>query len=129
MATIEYVQGDRANQTVQEVYADICRTYGCKEPHKVYQLMGHVPEYLKASWERSKLCFKDEGKLGIKLKHIVTLAVSAVNNCDYCVKIHTVRLKQLGMTDEEIVELMMVVDLATGYNRFVQGLKADLEAS
>jgi hypothetical protein len=31
------------------------------------------------------------------------------------------------MTDKQIVELMMVVDLVNGYNRFVQGLQADPE--
>jgi AhpD family alkylhydroperoxidase len=127
MATIEYVRDANAEGLVKEVYEDIKKTYGCREPHKVYQLMGYTPEYLQASWERSKLCFKDEGKLGVKVKHIITLAVSIINNCDYCVKIHTGRLKQLGMTDEELVEMMMVVDLAAGYNRFVQGLDADHE--
>lgn len=128
MATIRYVSDSEADGTTREVYEDIKRTYGSPEPHKVYQLMGHVPEFLRASWERSKLCFKEEGELGIFLKHIVTLAVSATNNCDYCVKIHTARLKELGMTDRQLVELMMVVDLANGYNRFVQGLQADPES-
>jgi AhpD family alkylhydroperoxidase len=127
MATIDYVKDGEAEGLVKEVYDDIKKTYGCREPHKVYQLLAHVPEFLAASWERSKLCFKDEGKLGIKLKHIITLAVSTVNNCDYCVNIHTIRLKQLGMTEEELVELMMVVDLVQGYNRFVHGLQADKE--
>lgn len=57
----------------------------------------------------------------------ITLAVSATNNCDYCVNIHTARLKELGMTEKQLVELMMVVDLVDGYNRFVQGLQADPE--
>jgi AhpD family alkylhydroperoxidase len=127
MATIGYLRDSEAEGKTKEVYEDIKRTYGCSEPHKVYELMGYVPEYLAASWERSKLCFKDEGELGIKLKHIITLAVSATNNCDYCVNIHTARLKELGMTDKQIVELMMVVDLVNGYNRFVQGLQADPE--
>jgi hypothetical protein len=29
------------------------------------------------------------------------------------------------MTEEEIVELMMVVDVVNGYNRFAQGLQPD----
>lgn len=127
MATISYVQDREAEGKTKEIYEDIKKTYGCPEPHKVYELMGHLPEFLGPSWERSKLCFLEEGELGLKLKHIITLAVSATNNCDYCVNIHTARLKKLGMTEKQLVELMMVVDLSNGYNRFVQGLQADPE--
>lgn len=125
MGTIRDVPYDSAEGVVKEVYEDINQVYGCQEPSQFYQLMGHVPEYLAASWERSKLCYLNEGKLGMKLKHIITLAVSATNNCDYCVKYHTIRLKELGMADDEIVELMMVVDVVNGYNRFAQGLQPD----
>jgi AhpD family alkylhydroperoxidase len=124
MATFRHVKIEEAEGVVKDVYDDIKTTYG-RNASQFYQCMGHSPEYLKASWERSKLCYLDEGKLGMKLKHIVTLAVSATNNCDYCVKYHTIRLKELGMSDEELVELMMVVDVVNGYNRFAQGAMPD----
>ena len=93
----------------------------------IYRLLGYKPEYLRASWERSKLCFQEEGKLGLKLKHMVALCVAATNSSDYFAEIHTERLKELGMTDAELVEVLLVIDLVCGYNRYVQGLQVDIE--
>ena len=125
--TIPYLSDDEANAAAEEVYDDIKKAYGNKEPDLIYRLMGYKPEYLKASWERNKLCFQDEGKLGIKVKHLVALCVAATNSNDYFIEAHMARLKDLGVTDEELVETLLVIDLSCGYNRYVQGLLADPE--
>jgi hypothetical protein len=36
-------------------------------------------------------------------------------------------LKVMDMSDPELVELLLVIDLTCGYNRYVQGLQANLE--
>ncbi|MBI3609395.1 MAG: carboxymuconolactone decarboxylase family protein [Nitrospirae bacterium] len=66
-----------------------------------------------------------KGKLDPKTKQVIALAVSATNNCEYCIHAHTVVLKQMGYTDEMIVELMAVVDLYNGFNKFLDGLRVE----
>ena len=125
--TIPYLSEDEADEAATEVFGEIRKAYGNKEPEVIYRLMGYKPEYLKASWERSKLCFQEEGKLGLKLKHMAALCVAATNSNDYFAEIHTERLKELGMTDAELVEVLLVIDLVCGYNRYVQGLQVGIE--
>jgi AhpD family alkylhydroperoxidase len=125
--TIPPLSERKAEASTKDIYGDIRESYGRREPDMVYQFMGYVPGYLKASWERSRLCFQEEGKLGLKMKHAIAFGVAATNSCDYYVGVHAARLKELGTTDEELVELMLIVDLTCGYNRYVQGLQADTE--
>ena len=125
--TTPYLTDDDADAAAKEVYEDIKKAYGNREPEVIYRLMGYHPEYLKWSWERSKLCFEEEGKLGLKLKHIIAFCVAATNSNDHFVKAYTKRLKELDLTDEDLVELLLVIDLTCGYNRYVQGLQAQIE--
>ena len=36
-------------------------------------------------------------------------------------------IRDLGLGDAELVELLLVIDLTCGYNRYVQGLQANME--
>ena len=86
--------------------------------------MGHTPEYLAASWTRSRYLYGMDTKFTVKEKHALTLAISATNNCEYCVRSHTTRLRQLGLTNEALAELLMTVDTTNGYDKFAEGTRA-----
>ena len=135
MATIPYYRYSSAEGPAKDVYDDIMATYkayNLKEPHGIYQLMGHTPAFLAASWRRSRHLYGGTPEnmdaslslLTLKEKHLVTLGISATNNCEYCVRIHTTRLEQLKMTRDEQIELLMVVDVVNGYDKFVEGTRA-----
>ena len=124
MATIPFKHVDDAEGLAKEVYENIMRTYGMDEPPGIYQLMGNTPEFLAATWPRSRYLFGKDSNFSLRDKHILTLGVSAINNCEYCVRIHTDRLGQLGVTREELVELMMVVDVVAGAAKFAEGTRA-----
>ena len=121
MPTISCVHRSEADEATRKVYEDIIRTYGLEEPREIYLLMGHTPEYLAASWSRSHYIYGMDTKFTVKEKHALTLAISATNNCEYCVRSHTTRLRQLGLTDEALVELLMTVDAVNGYDKFAEG--------
>lgn len=54
---------------------------------------------------------------------MIAAAVSAANGCDYCVQAHTAALRDMGCGDAELVELMAVVDLFSGFNKMLEGLQ------
>lgn len=124
MASISYVTVAQAEGLTRDIYEDIMRTYGCAEPHGVYQLMGHTPEFLAASWPRSRHLYGNDSRFSLRDKHVLTLAVSATNNCEYCVRIHTDRLAGLGVSPEALTEIAMVVDVTNGYGKFAESTRA-----
>ena len=123
MPTISYKLRSEADDVARAVYEDIMRTYGLDEPRGIYLLMGHTPDHLAPSWERSRSIYGMDSAFTVKVKHILTLAISATNNCEYCCRSHTTRLRQLGATDADLIEAMMVVDTTNGESKFAEGTR------
>ena len=48
-----------------------------------------------------------------------------MNGCDYCTLVHTSAVQKLGLDDEAVTELMAVVELFSGFNRLVVGLRIE----
>ena len=57
------------------------------------------------------------GALDPLVKEMIYVAVSATNNCEYCIHSHTAGARAKGMTDEMFAELMAVAALANETNR------------
>src|SRR3546814_9553624 len=51
------------------------------------------------------------GALDALTKEMIYVAVSATNNCDYCIVSHTAAARKAGMTTEMLGELMAVVGM------------------
>lgn len=122
MTTISMPDESQVSAEVGEVFADIRRTFGMPFVPNLFKVMAHNPAYLKASWERVKIIM-GPGLIERKTKEMIAVAVSATNGCDYCVSAHTAALKSMGVGDGELLELMAVVDLFSGFNKLLEGLQ------
>ncbi len=124
MTTVHIPGDNEVAADVAEIFADIRRTFGMPFVPNLFKVMAHNPAYLKASWQRVKIIM-GPGLIERKTKEMIAAAVSAANGCDYCVQAHTAALKAMGSSDGEIVELMSVVDLFSGFNKFLEGLQVE----
>ncbi len=122
MATIKLIGEAQATGKVKGVYGEMKQTFGMVP--SLFQAMAHNPEYLEAAWQKFKVVMS-AGQLDRKTKEIIALAVSATNNCEYCIHAHTAGLRRLGLDDAAIVELMAVVELFNGFNKFLDGLRIE----
>ena len=55
------------------------------------------------------------------------LAVSATNQCAYCIASHTAGARKAGMTDQMFAELMAVVGMANETNRLASGYQVEVD--
>jgi uncharacterized peroxidase-related enzyme len=106
VATVKFVEEAEAAPDVQAIFQEIKQAFGLPFVPNLFRAMAHNPAYLGATWNRVKSVM-GPGKLDRKTKEMIAVAVSAVNNCEYCVNAHTAALKRLGVTDAELVELMV----------------------
>ena len=67
------------------------------------------------------------GALDPLVKEMIYVAVSASNNCEYCIRSHSAVARQKGMTEEKFGELMAVVGMANETNRLVNGYQVPLD--
>jgi AhpD family alkylhydroperoxidase len=124
VALVPYVDDDGATGIVREVFDDIKSSRGLAEVPNFWRAIAHRPEYLQSEWSKLRTTL-ESGSIDRKVKEMIAVAVSATNNCDYCVRSHTDALRALGATDAEIVELMSVVDFFNGSNAVASGLKVE----
>ncbi len=124
MATVTYVEEASATDRVKEIYSDIKKTFGTPFVPNLFKAMANHPAYLETTWARFK-AIMGPGKLDPKTKQVIALAVSATNNCEYCINAHTAALRGMGFGDPEITELMAVVDQFNGFNKFLDGLRVE----
>ncbi len=106
---------------VKTLYEEIMKTLGVPFVPNLFKAMGSNPDYLEATWNQFKIVM-GPGELTRREKELVALAVSATNNCKYCIHAHTAALKGMGLNEKGIVELMAVVGLFNNFNKFLDGL-------
>ena len=124
MATVTFVEESEAQPEVRAIFQEIKQTFGLPFVPNLFRAMAHNPVYLGTTWARIR-GIMGQGVLDRRTKEMIAVAVSAVNNCEYCVNAHTAALRRLGVTDAELVELMAVVDLFSGLTKFLDGLRVE----
>ncbi|WP_434655947.1 carboxymuconolactone decarboxylase family protein [Thermoanaerobacterium thermosaccharolyticum] len=116
---VKLVSKEEASPEVKQIFEQIEKQMGFVPP--TMRAMANKPEYLKLFLQKSQVAM-GPGKIDSKTKLFVALTVSILNNCEMCITTYTNKLKEAGVTDEEIVELLSVIDLMSGLNHFNNGL-------
>jgi AhpD family alkylhydroperoxidase len=68
------------------------------------------------------------GALDALTKELIYIAVSATNNCHYCVHSHTAAARAKGMTPEQYAELLAVIAMASQTNALANSLQVPVDA-
>ena len=108
----------------EAIYREVKQIMGLPFVPNLFKAMGSNPEYLESTWNQFKVVM-GPGELTRREKELVALAVSATNNCRYCIRAHTAGLKSMGLSDKGILELMAVVGLFNNFNKFLDGLQVE----
>ena len=126
MATIKLVEYEEAGPEVRAVYDDIMATRNVTWVNNFWKAIAVQPAQLKRTWEAIKEIMSP-GALDPLTKEMIYVAISATNNCDYCVNSHTAAARKKGMSEEMLAELMAVVGMANQTNRLVAGYQIELD--
>lgn len=94
---------------------------------EVFQAMGNNGDFLDSIMKMAGAAGKN---LDTKTKELISIAVSAVNGCDYCLEAHRAIALKAGITEEEITGALEVASLMSAYNTFNKaiGLNNDIKA-
>ncbi len=93
---------------------------------EVFKAMGRSGDFLEAVLKLSEVSGRN---LDPKTRELIIIAVSAVNNCTYCLDAHRSAALQLGVTDEEIsgaIEVASMISLFNNFNKSID-LVSDLK--
>jgi AhpD family alkylhydroperoxidase len=126
MATFGLIEYEEASPEVRAVYDDIMTTRNTDYINNFWKAIAHDPATLRRTWESVKQVMA-AGPLDPLTKELVYLAVSASNQCGYCIASHTAAARKAGMTDAMFAELMAVVGMANETNRLASGYQVEID--
>ena len=126
MATLGLIEYADANTEVRAVYDDIMATRNTDWINNFWKALAHDPVTLRRTWQSVKEIMAP-GALDSLTKELVYVAVSASNQCAYCIASHTASARKLGMTDQMFRELMAVVGMANETNRLASGYQVEID--
>jgi len=126
MATLGLIEYADAPAEVRAVYDDIMATRKTEYINNFWKALAHDPATLKRTWESIKQIMAP-GALDSLTKEMLYVAISATNQCGYCIASHTVAARKAGMTDAQFAELMAVVGMANETNRLASGYQVEID--
>ena len=126
MATLGLIEYADAGPDVRAVYDDIMATRQTDWINNFWKAIANDPPTLRRTWESIKQIMAP-GALDPLTKEMIYVAVSATNQCPYCIASHTVSARKAGMTDEMFAEVMAVVGMANETNRLASGYQVEID--
>jgi AhpD family alkylhydroperoxidase len=126
MATLGLVEYADATAEVRAIYDDIMATRKTDWINNFWKALAHDPATLRRTWESIKQIMAP-GAIDALTKEMIYLAVSASNQCGYCIASHTAAARKAGMSDAQFAELMAVVGMANESNRLASGYQVEID--
>ena len=126
MATLGLIEYADAPPEVRAVYDDIMAIRQTDWINNFWKALAHDPATLRRTWESIKQIMAP-GALDALTKELIYLAVSASNQCPYCIASHTASARKAGMSDAIFAELMAVVGMANETNRLSSGYQEEID--
>jgi AhpD family alkylhydroperoxidase len=120
---IEYAD---AGPEVRAVYDDIMATRKTDWINNFWKALAADLPTLRRTWASIKEIMAP-GALDPLTKEMIYVAVSATNQCAYCIASHTAAARKAGMSDAMFAELMAVVGMANETNRLASGYQVETD--
>jgi AhpD family alkylhydroperoxidase len=115
MSTVRLIDESSDHPKVRAIFDDIKRTKKIERVPNIWRALATNPDHLELCWTRLKAIMQP-GKVDLLTKEIIALAVSATNNCAYCINSHTAAAQKLGLGTEALGEVLAVVGLFNQMN-------------
>ena len=126
MATLGLIEYQDASPEVRAVYDDIMATRKTDWINNFWKALARDPVTLRRTWQSIREIMAP-GALDALTKEMLYLAVSATNQCGYCIASHTAAARKAGMNDAMFSELMAVVGMANETNRLASGYQVEID--
>lgn len=126
MTVFNKISDKEASGKVKEIFDEIKEARQITEIPNFWKTMANSPETLERTW-RSLQQVMGKGELDPAVKELIYVAVSITNNCEYCIKSHSLAARKKGATDGMINEMIAIVGMANETNRLVEGYQVEVD--
>jgi AhpD family alkylhydroperoxidase len=130
VAMVKPVEENKATGKVAAIFADIKMTKNIHFVPVFWRTIATNPVQLEVVWTSLKTLMHPNATnrsawLDPKTREMIALAISATNACPYCIHSHTAALCKLGMDEETLGELKVIVGLFNMTNSIANGYQIE----
>jgi AhpD family alkylhydroperoxidase len=130
IAIVRPVLEHEASGRIAAIFADIKQTKNIDFVPVFWRTLAVNPAQLEVVWVSLKSLMHPEAvgrpsQLDSRTREIIALAVSATNNCSYCINSHTAALQKQGIDQGTLGEIMAIVGLFNMTNSLANGYQID----
>ena len=126
MATLGLIEYGDASSEIRAVYDEIMTLRKTDWINNFWKALANDPVTLRRTWESIKQVMAP-GAIDALTKEMIYVAVSATNQCGYCIASHTAAARKAGMSDSMFGELMASVGMANETNRLASGYQVEID--
>ena len=126
MPIFKAISEKQAKGKVKKIFNEIKRVRKIKKIPNFWKTLANNPETLERTWTSLQQVMK-KGALDPMIKELIYVAVSITNNCEYCIKSHSLAAKKKGATNAMLNEMIAVVGMANETNRLVEGYQVEVD--
>ena len=126
MPIFKTISEKQAKGKVKKIFNEIKRVRKIKKIPNFWKTLANSPETLERTWNSLQQVMK-KGALDPMIKELIYVAVSITNNCEYCIKSHSLAAKKKGATNAMLNEMIAVVGMANETNRLVEGYQVEVD--
>lgn len=127
MPAIQPPKNPEENPRIKAVFDDIRATRGSDFVNNIWRYLAFDPDLLETTWQEVKAVMATPSLLDPLTKELLYLAVSIINNCEYCVHSHSAGARAKGMTPEMHAELLKIVSLAAKTNHLSNAMQVPVD--
>lgn len=126
MSTVKLLTDAELSPEAAAVFADIRAVRKTDFINNFWRALANDPPALKRTWE-SLSQVMGPGTLDPLTKELIYVAVSMANSCEYCIRSHTAAARSKGMSEEQFMELVSIVAMASETNRLAVALQVPVD--
>ncbi len=115
------------NPRVRAVFDDIRATRKSDFINNIWRYLAVDEDLLERTWAEVKAVMATPSELDPLTKELLYLAVSIINNCEYCVHSHSAAARAKGMTPAQHAEVLKIVSLAAKTNHLSNAMQVPVD--
>lgn len=127
MPAVQPPQNPEENPRVKAVFDDIRATRGSDFINNIWRYLAFNADLLEQTWAEVKAVMATPSDLDPLTKELLYLAVSIINNCEYCVHSHSAAARAKGMTTAQHAEVLKIVSLAAKTNHLSNAMQVPVD--
>ena len=127
MSAILPPQNPESDPRVKAVFDDIRATRKSDFINNIWRYLAADADMLERTWAEIKAVMATPSDLDPLTKELIYLAVSVVNNCEYCVHSHSAAARAKGMTPAQHTEVLQIIALAGKTNLLSNAMQVPVD--